>query len=89
MEDTLVVFATEFGRGPFQPNPGVSGRGHHAMSLVVGLLVPASEEWFMGPVMNLANRSPTMLSPFTIFRLQSYISSGWITNVSLRHAGRN
>ena len=30
MEDTLVVFATEFGRGPFQPNPGVSGRGHHA-----------------------------------------------------------
>ena len=30
MKDTLVVFATEFGRGPFQPNPGVSGRGHHA-----------------------------------------------------------
>jgi len=30
LKDTLVVFATEFGRGPFQPNPGVSGRGHHA-----------------------------------------------------------
>ena len=30
MEDTLVVFATEFGRGPFQPTPGVNGRGHHS-----------------------------------------------------------
>ena len=30
LEDTLVVFATEFGRGPYQPAPGVSGRGHHA-----------------------------------------------------------
>jgi len=28
--DTLVVFATEFGRGPFQPAPGVNGRGHHS-----------------------------------------------------------
>ncbi len=30
LEDTLVVFATEFGRGPYQPAPGVTGRGHHA-----------------------------------------------------------
>ncbi|HIF81400.1 MAG TPA: DUF1501 domain-containing protein [Gammaproteobacteria bacterium] len=30
MEDTLLVFATEFGRGPFQPTPGVNGRGHHS-----------------------------------------------------------
>ncbi len=30
LEDTLVVFATEFGRGPFQPVPGVNGRGHHS-----------------------------------------------------------
>lgn len=30
LEDTLVVFATEFGRGPNQPAPGVTGRGHHA-----------------------------------------------------------
>ena len=30
MEDTLVVFATEFGREPFQPAPGVNGRGHHS-----------------------------------------------------------
>lgn len=27
LEDTLVVFATEFGRGPYQPAPGVTGRG--------------------------------------------------------------
>ena len=30
LEDTLVVFATEFGRGPYQPAPGITGRGHHA-----------------------------------------------------------
>ena len=30
LEDTLVVFTTEFGRGPFAPKPGVEGRGHHA-----------------------------------------------------------
>lgn len=30
LEDTLVVFATEFGRTPFQANPNVTGRGHHA-----------------------------------------------------------
>jgi len=29
-DDTLVVFATEFGRGPFVPSPGTDGRGHHA-----------------------------------------------------------
>lgn len=30
LEDTLVVFTTEFGRSPFNPAPGVTGRGHHA-----------------------------------------------------------
>lgn len=30
LEDTLVVFTTEFGRGPFVPSPGTDGRGHHA-----------------------------------------------------------
>ena len=30
LEETLVVFTTEFGRGPFVPNPGVEGRGHHS-----------------------------------------------------------
>ena len=30
LEDTLVVFATEFGRTPYQQNPNVTGRGHHA-----------------------------------------------------------
>ena len=29
-EDTLIVFTTEFGRGPFCPAPGVEGRSHHA-----------------------------------------------------------
>jgi hypothetical protein len=30
LDDTLVVFTTEFGRDPFAPNPGVDGRGHHS-----------------------------------------------------------
>jgi arylsulfatase A-like enzyme len=30
LEDTLVVFTTEFGRGPFVPSPGTNGREHHA-----------------------------------------------------------
>lgn len=30
LDETLVVFATEFGRGPYAPNPGVEGRGHHS-----------------------------------------------------------
>ena len=30
LDETLVVFTTEFGRGPFVPNPGTNGRGHHA-----------------------------------------------------------
>ena len=30
LDDTLVVFTTEFGRGPFVPKPGVEGRGHHS-----------------------------------------------------------
>lgn len=30
LDDTLIVFTTEFGRGPFVPNPGTNGRGHHA-----------------------------------------------------------
>ena len=30
LEDTLVVWTTEFGRGPFCPNPGAEGRGHHS-----------------------------------------------------------
>ena len=30
LDDTLVVFTTEFGRGPFVPAPGTDGRGHHA-----------------------------------------------------------
>ncbi|MCA9211985.1 MAG: DUF1501 domain-containing protein [Planctomycetales bacterium] len=30
LDDTLVVFTTEFGRGPFVPNPGTNGREHHA-----------------------------------------------------------
>ena len=30
LEDTLIVFTTEFGRGPFVPSPGTDGRGHHA-----------------------------------------------------------
>ncbi len=29
-EDTLIVFATEFGRTPYQQNPNVTGRGHHS-----------------------------------------------------------
>ena len=30
LDETLIVFTTEFGRGPFVPNPGTNGRGHHA-----------------------------------------------------------
>lgn len=30
LDETLVVFTTEFGRGPFVPQPGVEGRGHHS-----------------------------------------------------------
>jgi arylsulfatase A-like enzyme len=30
LDDTLVVFTTEFGRGPFVPAPGTDGRGHHS-----------------------------------------------------------
>ena len=30
LDDTLVVFTTEFGRGPFVPSPGTDGRGHHS-----------------------------------------------------------
>ena len=30
LDDTLVVFTTEFGRGPFVPNPGTNGREHHS-----------------------------------------------------------
>ncbi len=30
LDDTLVVFTTEFGRDPFAANPGTDGRGHHA-----------------------------------------------------------
>ncbi len=30
LDDTLVVFTTEFGRSPFVPSPGTDGRGHHA-----------------------------------------------------------
>lgn len=30
LDETLVVFTTEFGRDPFVPNPGTDGRGHHA-----------------------------------------------------------
>ena len=30
LDETLVVFTTEFGRGPFVPNPGTNGREHHA-----------------------------------------------------------
>jgi hypothetical protein len=30
LEDTLIVFTTEFGRGPFVPAPGTNGREHHA-----------------------------------------------------------
>ena len=29
-DDTLLVFTTEFGRGPFVPTPGTNGRQHHA-----------------------------------------------------------
>ena len=29
-DETLIVFTTEFGRGPFVPTPGTNGRGHHA-----------------------------------------------------------
>ena len=30
LDDTLVVFTTEFGRGPFVQSPGNDGRGHHS-----------------------------------------------------------
>ena len=30
LDDTLVVFTTEFGRGPFVQSPGTDGRGHHS-----------------------------------------------------------
>lgn len=30
LDETLVVFTTEFGRGPFVPNPGTDGRNHHS-----------------------------------------------------------
>ena len=30
LDETLVVFTTEFGRGPFVPSPGTDGRNHHA-----------------------------------------------------------
>ena len=30
LDETLVVWTTEFGRGPFVPNPGTEGRNHHA-----------------------------------------------------------
>ncbi len=30
LDETLVVWTTEFGRGPFSPSPGAEGRGHHA-----------------------------------------------------------
>lgn len=29
LDDTLVVWTTEFGRNPFAPNKGATGRGHH------------------------------------------------------------
>jgi membrane-anchored protein YejM (alkaline phosphatase superfamily) len=30
LEETLVVWTTEFGRGVFVPSPGTEGRGHHS-----------------------------------------------------------
>ena len=30
LDETLVVWTTEFGRGPFCPAPGTDGRGHHS-----------------------------------------------------------
>ncbi len=30
LEDTLVVWTTEFGRGPYVASPGTNGRGHHS-----------------------------------------------------------
>ena len=30
LDETLVVWTTEFGRGPFVPSPGTDGRGHHS-----------------------------------------------------------
>ncbi|MCP4511937.1 MAG: DUF1501 domain-containing protein [Fuerstiella sp.] len=30
LDDTLIVFTTEFGRGPFVQSPGTDGRGHHS-----------------------------------------------------------
>jgi uncharacterized protein (DUF1501 family) len=30
LDETLVVFTTEFGRGPFVPSPGTDGREHHS-----------------------------------------------------------
>jgi uncharacterized protein (DUF1501 family) len=30
LDDTLLVFTTEFGRGPFVQSPGTDGRSHHS-----------------------------------------------------------
>jgi len=39
LDETLVVWTTEFGRSPFAPFAGALGRGHHA---------PAYSSWLAG-----------------------------------------
>jgi hypothetical protein len=37
LDETLVVFTTEFGRGPFVPSPGTDGREHHSRAFCTWL----------------------------------------------------
>jgi hypothetical protein len=91
LEDTLVVFATEFGRTPYQQNPNVTGRGHHSKvysswlagaGIKGGMTYGASDELGDNPAENIVNVHDFQA---TILHLLGIDHEA----LTYRHAGRN
>ena len=83
LEDTLVVFATEFGRARTNRRPVSAAGGIMHGRLAVGLQVPGLKAaWFTAPAMRLVSMSPRISSLFMIFRRPSCTCLALITNGS-------
>jgi uncharacterized protein (DUF1501 family) len=91
LEDTLVVWTTEFGRTPFEASPDAKGREHHASvysswlagaGVKAGSVFGASDEYGINPTENAVD---THDFHATILHLLGFDHE----RLTYRHAGRD
>ena len=90
LDDTLVVWTTEFGRTPYNDQPGAAGREHHHQCFSSWLAGGGVKSGIVhGAPMSTALRSPRIGSTSTTSTPRSSTCWASTTRLTYRHAGRD